>query len=278
MKHRLFIFLDSSILPDNKLVVIALEDAYHLGILSSRVHVVWALAAGGNLGVGNDPVYVKTDCFEKFPFPNATPAQIEAIRQFGEQLDAHRKRQQAQYGDLTLTQMYNVLEKLRSGEVLSEVERRINEQGLVSLLLELHQVLDAAVFAAYGWDVSLSDGEILERLVALNSKRLEEEHNGVVRYLRPEFQNPAQVRQTAMLEAEDEAAEVEVGEKVAYPKGLGAQSLVIRTVLRNAKKPLSSLEVSGLFKGAKKTQVAELLELLASLGQIRGVDGGRYLV
>ncbi|MGI8978597.1 MAG: hypothetical protein ACR2FY_05195 [Pirellulaceae bacterium] len=34
-----------------------------------------------------------------------------------------------------------------------------------------HQKLDAAVFAAYGWPVSLSDDDLLARLLALNLKR-----------------------------------------------------------------------------------------------------------
>ena len=34
-----------------------------------------------------------------------------------------------------------------------------------------HQKLDAAVFAAYGWDPAMSDEEILERLLALNLER-----------------------------------------------------------------------------------------------------------
>ena len=38
----------------------------------------------------------------------------QRIRELGERLDAHRKRQQALHPDLTLTGMYNVLEKLRS--------------------------------------------------------------------------------------------------------------------------------------------------------------------
>src|SRR5207248_6647948 len=66
-KHRFFVFLDKSILPDNKLVNIALEDAYFLGVLSSWIHVTWALATGSTLE--DRPVYVKTASFEKFPFP-----------------------------------------------------------------------------------------------------------------------------------------------------------------------------------------------------------------
>ncbi|MFZ3158709.1 MAG: class I SAM-dependent DNA methyltransferase, partial [Rhodoferax sp.] len=55
-KHRTFQFLDASILPDNKLIAIALADAFHLGVLSSRAHISWALAAGSTLE--DRPVYV----------------------------------------------------------------------------------------------------------------------------------------------------------------------------------------------------------------------------
>ncbi len=75
-KHRFFVFLNKSILPDNKLVNIALDDAYFLGVLSSRIHVTWVLAAGSTLE--DRPVYVKTTCFENFPFPDATEAQKRA--------------------------------------------------------------------------------------------------------------------------------------------------------------------------------------------------------
>ena len=150
-KHRVFQFLKSEILPDQKLVVIGLSDAAQLGILSSQIHQSWALRAGSWLGVGNDPVYVKTRCFEAFPFPSASEEQRAKIRALGEVLDAHRKRQQAAHPDLTLTGMYNVLEKLRSGDVLSAKERAIHEQGLVSVLRQIHDDLDAAVLDAYGW-------------------------------------------------------------------------------------------------------------------------------
>jgi hypothetical protein len=159
MKHRIFQFLDAAILPDNKLVNIASDDALMLGILSSRPHVAWSLAAGSRLGVGNDPVYVKTTCFETFPFPDATPEQAATIRDLAERLDAHRKRQQAAHPELTLTGMYNVLEKLRAGEPLTAKDKTIHAQGLVSLLAELHDALDRAVFAAYGWD------DLAERLI-----------------------------------------------------------------------------------------------------------------
>lgn len=150
-KHRTFQFLESTIAPDNMLVCIALDDAQVLGVLSSAVHVTWALGAGGRLGVGNDPRYNKTRCFDPFPFPAASDGQQSRVRDLAEQLDAHRKRQQAAHPDLTLTGMYNVLDKLRSGKALSAKERTIHEHGLVSVLRQLHDELDAAVLDAYGW-------------------------------------------------------------------------------------------------------------------------------
>ena len=36
-------------------------------------------------------------------------------------------------------------------------------------LADAHRTLDEAVFAAYGWPPTLTDAELLERLLALNS-------------------------------------------------------------------------------------------------------------
>ena len=45
-KHRHFQFLDQTILPDHKVIALALSDAFYLGVLSSKIHVDWSLAAG----------------------------------------------------------------------------------------------------------------------------------------------------------------------------------------------------------------------------------------
>jgi hypothetical protein len=78
--------------------------------------------------------------------------QIKGLRQRGEQLETHRKRRQQQHPGLTMTGMYNVLEKLRREEPLTDKDKEIHEQGLVSVLRELHDDLDRAVFEACGWD------------------------------------------------------------------------------------------------------------------------------
>src|SRR5690606_9551239 len=70
------------------------------------------------------------------------------------------------------------------------------EQGLVSVLKQMHDDLDAAVLEAYGW-ADLTPGaadfaaSVLTRLVALNAQRVAEEATGTTRWLRPEYQNPA---------------------------------------------------------------------------------------
>ncbi len=242
-KHRFFTFLDAEVLPDDKLIAIATGDASVLGVLSTQVHIAWAIAAGATLE--DRPVYNKSTCFECFPFPATSEEQAARIRTLAEHLDAHRKRQQAAHPDLTLTGMYNVLDKLRSGEPLTAKERVIHEQGLVSVLRQLHDDLDAAVLDAYGWCDLLpllriamgmdarvpraqdaqerlhgndapADGQtrddarrafdeaILERLVALNAERAAEEARGHIRWLRPEFQNPQHARPEAPVDAAPE--------------------------------------------------------------------------
>jgi hypothetical protein len=56
----------------------------------------------------------------------------------------------AAHGDLTLTGLYNVLEKLRSGEALTPKEQDMHERGLISVMKHLHDQIDVAVFDAYG--------------------------------------------------------------------------------------------------------------------------------
>ena len=275
-KHRFFQFLGAEVLPDNKLIAIATDDAYHLGVLSSRFHVAWALAQGSRLGVGNDPVYVKTRCFETFPFPAATDVQKEAIRLLAEDLDTHRKARLAQHAKLTMTDLYNVLEKLRAGEPLTEKEERVHEQGLMSVLRALHDDLDRAVADAYGWDTDLSDAEVLERLVALGHERAEEEARGRVRYLRPAYQNPegTQAPELAVEAAAKKAAKQ--ASTAPWPKTLQERMKAVQEAVTASDRPASAEEVAARFKRAPRKQVEEHLATLEALGLIQHTEDGRY--
>ena len=291
-KHRAFQFLEASILPDNKLVAIALSDAFHLGVLSSKAHGDWALAAGSWLGVGNDPVYVKTACFEKFPFPDEdtglTPELRELIAQRAEQIDAHRKRvlsPEAGNAGLTLTGLYNVLAALREGRALTAKEKTIHTQGTVSVLRQRHDELDAAVLTAYGLSANASSDDILTRLVQLNTERAAEEAQGRIRWLRPEFQNP-QILQNSLQKQEllahaQQALEGDFGmqkplskaEQIPWPSTLPEQVSALANALSTSPVPLTLLALQARFKGrgAWKKSLPTLLQTLEALGRAQRV-------
>ena len=293
-RHRVFVFADKTILPDNKLTTIGLEDGLWFGFLSSRIHVLWAAAAGGRLGVGNDLVYTKSRCFDPFPFPVPTEPLQTRIRTLAEQLDGHRKARQAEHPALTLTGMYNVLAKLRTGEALTDKERVIHEQGLISVLKQIHDELDAAVFDAYGWPHDLTDEEILTRLVDLNHERAEEEKRGLIRWLRPEFQNPggpqpATPTQTNYLPTEDEEepedeaepakgkgktkakAKTKAEPKRPWPSSMAEQTQAVRAALAANPAGLTPEQLASQFQKANRQRVSDLLETLTVLGQARAL-------
>ena len=276
-KHRTFQFLDASIAPDNMLVCIAHDDAYVLGVLSSRVHVVWALAAGGTLE--DRPRYNKTRCFEPFPFPVATPDQQARIRELADALDAHRKRQQAAHPELTLTGLYNVLDKLRSGAALTAKDKTIHELGLVSVLKQLHDDLDAAVLDAYGWAEAPDDATLLERLVALNAARAAEEANGTLRWLRPDYQHPAATPAAASrkLDLPEVAVRTPASGQRPWPADLPGQLGAVAQLLNETRAPIDAATLAKQFSGrgiAKK--LPGLLAALEAVARAQMHPDGKY--
>lgn len=271
-KHRIFTFLDwPNDLADGSVVVIASDSFFVLGVLSSRLHVAWALAAGGRLGFGNDPRYQNALCFDPFPFPAAEPQQKARIAALAEELDDHRKTRLGAHPHLTLTGLYNVLEALRAGRTLTTAERDVLDAGQVALLLHLHERLDAAVAAAYGWPADLPASAIVERLVALNRERVQEEAAGQVRWLRPGFQAPPEQRR----QAEQAAMDMPTAAALPlWPKRAPEQYAALRAQLARGG-PARPAELASRFRGAKPAKVREMLEVLASIGQTREL-GGRY--
>ena len=154
-KHRIFAWVDVSVLPDHQLVVVARDDDYTFGLLHSRPHELWALAQGTKLETR--PRYTPTTCFETFPFPRPSDEQREAIASAARELVRLRDGwlnppgfDAAALEKRTLTNLYN---------------------DRPAWLANAHAALDAAVFAAYGWPPDLPDDEILARLLALNLLR-----------------------------------------------------------------------------------------------------------
>jgi hypothetical protein len=273
-KHRIFQFLDAETRPDNMVICFALDDAYYLGVLSSRIHVEWSLKAGGRIGYGNDPRYNKTVCFDPFPFPPASSSVQARIRQLGEELDSHRKARLAANNRLTLTGLYNVLEKERAGEALDEEDRAIHQEGQVGILRALHDALDAAVSDAYGWPAELTTEEILSRLTALNRERSEAEARGDVRWLRPEFQ--ASIVRKAKVAQLDLAAPEAQRQRSTWPDELAEQVLSVRRALAAEGRAVSTTELAKHYRRAPKARLQSTLATLAALGHVRVLSDGRF--
>jgi hypothetical protein len=304
-KHRTFQFVPAETICDSTTVMFAFDDAFHLGVMSSKAHVDWAMAAGGTLE--DRPRYNKSRCFETFPFPDTdtglTPALRSAIASLAEQIDAHRKRQQAAHPALTLTGMYNVLNALKEGRALSAKEQTIHTQGLVTVLKSLHDELDAAVLTAYGLPEQISTDALLEALVQLNARRAREEAAGQIRWLRPAFQYPAQRntpssdplsnkehsaqqirRQQADLALETEEKIVSKPAKAStitqqpWPADLPAQILAVASVLASAPQALSLPEIEAYFKGrgAWKASLPRILNTLEALGKAQQTESRQW--
>ena len=135
-------------LPSNLVIAIASDDDYTFGVLSSAIHELWARQVGSQLREADSGgTYTPTTCFEKFPFPEPTGEQREAIALAAAELNRLRENDTR-----TLTNLYN---------------------ARPTWLDNAHKTLDAAVAAAYGWPADLGDAEILERLLGLNLERVE---------------------------------------------------------------------------------------------------------
>jgi hypothetical protein len=205
-KHRLFTWLSHPTLPDHQLVVFARSDDYFFGVLHSRFHESWALAQGTQLRERESGFrYTPTTCFETFPFPRPTPEHEAAIAAAAKELNELRERW-LNPPEWTVERLlefpgsvngpwsryivpstinpqlstalvrYPRLEP-RDADCAAKLKERTltklyNERTTKHAWLDLaHKKLDAAVAAAYGWPVDLTDQQILERLLALNLER-----------------------------------------------------------------------------------------------------------
>src|SRR5262249_28595031 len=156
------------------------------GLLHSRLHEVWGLKLGTRLETR--PRYTPTTCFETFPFPNPTDAQKAAIAAAAKELDTLRNnwlnppewtRQEAlefpgsisgpwaRYVHDPDSRGIGTVRYPRTVPRDEACAKELAKRTLTNLYnarpawLDLaHKKLDAAVFAAYGWDAGMSDEEI----------------------------------------------------------------------------------------------------------------------
>jgi type II restriction/modification system DNA methylase subunit YeeA len=165
-KHRLFIWMPVTTIPDSATFAIARQDDYFFGVLQSSMHEIWARAQGTQLReVESGFRYTPNSTFDTFPFPwppGTEPSEdkaprVKAIADAARELVRLRDNwlnppdiPEADLKKRTLTNLYNQ----RPG-----------------WLENAHQTLDRAVFAAYGLTYPLSKDEIIRHLLELNRER-----------------------------------------------------------------------------------------------------------
>jgi hypothetical protein len=178
---------------------------------------------------------------------------------------------------------------------LTEKEKTIHTQGLVSVLKDLHDELDSAVLQAYGLEAGLSTDALLTHLVALNARRAAEEKSGHTRWLRPEFQNPAasktlqnqellthaqqglQAEMALDIEEKPVAGKAPDQNTPPWPASLPEQVRALAQVLASHSGALTVPEIEARFKGRGpwKKSLPRILETLEALGRARrGETGG----
>lgn len=272
-KHRVFDFFDVALCPDHKLYAIALEDDASLGILSSRVHEVWALRAGGRMGVGNDPTYNNTRCFLTFPFPEADAAAEERIASAGRRLCDYRHSARRRSPALNLTLQYNLLAALREGREFTKSERKLHNLLATAELARLHDELDDAVFAAYGWPRDLGNEDLLERLLELNAERAAEEAAGLMRWLRRPDDAPSQVVATPIVASTAASKQA----LAAWPTDPVEQVTAILVRCQLAEGPFDAESIAAQLKNARRARVKQILDVLAERQLILRLDAERFV-
>ena len=202
-KHRIFVWLSATIIPDQQVITITRSDDTTFGILHSRFHELWALRLGTSLE--DRPRYTPTTTFETFPFPEGlTPVDTAGpIKTLEDGVVLPTVTPERRPVALAIAQAAYRLNDQRENwlnpptwvDRVPEVvpgypdriipkpgyEIKLKAQTLTNLynqrptwLDNAHKTLDAAVAAAYGWEdysPEMPDEVILSRLLALNLER-----------------------------------------------------------------------------------------------------------
>lgn len=135
-------YLDPNILSSNLVKIIPNAEIYHLGILTSNVHMAWMRAVCGRLK--SDYRYSKDIVYNNFPWPIPTDEQKVAIEKTAQAiLDAR-----ALYPDCSLADLYD--------ELTMPVELR-----------KAHQENDKAVMRAYGFSIKMTESECVAELMKM---------------------------------------------------------------------------------------------------------------
>jgi type II restriction/modification system DNA methylase subunit YeeA len=191
-KHRIFVWLDSTIQPHQTVIAIARDDDTSFGILHSRFHELWSLRMGTSLE--DRPRYTPSTTFETFPFPDGLTPNIPAAAYADDPRAQAIAAAAARLNELRenwlnpadLVQRVPEVVPGYPDRILPRDERaakELSKRTLTNLynarpqwLANAHAALDVAVADAYGWGAdwragTMTDDDILARLFALNQQR-----------------------------------------------------------------------------------------------------------
>lgn len=157
-KRLLFTWGDKQWCPSDATNVIAVEDDWSFGVLTSTVHTAWAWEQCST--IKSDLRYTPKTALWTFPFPDPDHAQRDKIEQAAREIVEERSRACAKLVGMGkkqagLTAVYNAM-----------------DVGAFADLRAAHRRLDEAVCRSYGWHTSLLDDqtEIVDGLYELNAK------------------------------------------------------------------------------------------------------------
>lgn len=142
-------YLESDVIPGDKLFFMKNASVFDFGILTSNVHNAWMRAVCGRLEMRYS--YSNTIVYNNFPWPNPTTEQKAKIEQTAQAiLDARAK-----YPDCSLADLYD-------------------ETTMPPELRKAHQLNDKAVMQAYGfWGKLNSESECVAELMKMYQKLTE---------------------------------------------------------------------------------------------------------
>ena len=132
-------FVEATIICGDANLMIPSATLYHLGVLTSNVHMAWMRAVAGRLK--SDYRYSAQIVYNNFPWPEPTDEQKSRIEATAQGiLDARAK-----YPDSTLADLYD-------------------ELTMPPELRHAHQENDRAVMAAYGFPTAMTESECVAEL------------------------------------------------------------------------------------------------------------------
>ncbi|MFT0214038.1 type IIL restriction-modification enzyme MmeI, partial [Pseudomonas sp. F1_0610] len=135
-------YFDKSILSSDLLNVVSSSDIFYFGVLSSRIHMVWAAAVSGRFG--NGIRYSTKICYNTFPLPSKISNDLkDKIRTLSLEIIEERE----QYANKNLGDLYS--------------------EDMPIKLKEKHQKLDRAVDSVFSKTSFIDDSERLKVLFQL---------------------------------------------------------------------------------------------------------------